>query len=410
MTEPSVTDPLPELYDAVLRTARSIVGEDAAQDVAQETFLRLLTSSPPRAPRPWLSRVARNLAIDELRKRRFRTPVASVEDRPGSAPDVDQLLAVREAMSRLPERYKLTLWLKHVEGRTAKEIADMLDTTPSSIELVLFRARRALREAYEDRSALVALLPLRRLAQRIVRRPVLGAAAKPAVVAIVATGLVAASGLVPPRGADAYRRVDTKAAVARLSLLRGDTRADPRFSTVAVASTAPAAPTSVHHHVLPLLGAALDRIIIAADTIVLGRIEGLHSQGDTTALALVRVDERLLGDAKSGDVLEVAMSASDMRRLAIGGTLVLPLRNASPYQALTIMLPRLDGTLVYADGSPTGSTLDGFRSRITELRGQGEPGASATPAPTPSDRPQRSWGPNNDHPSATYGPPGSSFP
>src|ERR1700737_167103 len=113
---------LRDLYADVVRVARKIVGDEAAEDVAQETFLRLLAVEEPRRPRAWLAKVARNLAIDEVRRRRRAAPSEVVPEPPVDDPDVAELLSVRSAMSDLPERYRLLLWLTHVGGRTAADI------------------------------------------------------------------------------------------------------------------------------------------------------------------------------------------------------------------------------------------------------------------------------------------------
>src|SRR5438132_12079737 len=91
-------DQLRALYPDVVRVASRIVGEDAAEDVAQETFLRLLATSEPRRPRAWLAKVARNLAIDEVRRRKRSSPVEAPPDVAVDAPDVPELLSVRRAM------------------------------------------------------------------------------------------------------------------------------------------------------------------------------------------------------------------------------------------------------------------------------------------------------------------------
>ena len=57
--------------------------------------------------------------------------------------------AVERALEELPERQRMALWLSAVEGLPYSEIADALDTTPSSVKSLIHRAR----------STLVARLP-----------------------------------------------------------------------------------------------------------------------------------------------------------------------------------------------------------------------------------------------------------
>jgi RNA polymerase sigma-70 factor (ECF subfamily) len=63
-------------------------------------------------------------------------------DRAGPTESVD----VTRAMSRLKPRERAMLWLAYAEGASHREIADALGLNPSSIKLMLFRARRRLAE------------------------------------------------------------------------------------------------------------------------------------------------------------------------------------------------------------------------------------------------------------------------
>lgn len=98
------------IYTLALRTLGS---RAAAEDVTQETFLRLYTVPPGpevRNPKAWLFRVARNLAIDELRKRREET---MVENYPMPERDISLGMDIESALAALPpeERQIVTLHL-----------------------------------------------------------------------------------------------------------------------------------------------------------------------------------------------------------------------------------------------------------------------------------------------------------
>lgn len=147
---------------AVLSVARRMLRDDAeAEDVAQETMLRLWQGGAgldigPGGVRPWLRRVASNLAIDRIRAGR-RTDVT--DDVPDQAVAASQLTALAEgdlaarvdaALRALPERQRQALVLFHYEGLSQIEVGEILDVTDEAVESLLSRARRALRTSLKD--------------------------------------------------------------------------------------------------------------------------------------------------------------------------------------------------------------------------------------------------------------------
>jgi len=121
--------------------ATAIVGDRGrGEDVVQEAFLRLRSSSPDRPldePLGYLRRIVRNLAIDWVRRlasegKLLATSVASdaiAEDRPSQEDAIinrDELQIVMEAMAELPERTRTALELHRFEGLKLKDIADHL--------------------------------------------------------------------------------------------------------------------------------------------------------------------------------------------------------------------------------------------------------------------------------------------
>ena len=128
-----------------------------AEDVAQETFVRLIGKVDDWRPggpalRTWLYRVARNLCIDHRRAART-VPLEDLPDRPGEAPDLERGVnlrrSVRWALDTLPERQRTALVLVHYQGLTNQEAARMLDTSVAAVESLLGRARRTLRRRLE---------------------------------------------------------------------------------------------------------------------------------------------------------------------------------------------------------------------------------------------------------------------
>jgi RNA polymerase sigma-70 factor (ECF subfamily) len=136
-----------------------------AEDLAQETFLRVYRAAPGYEPRAkfftWLYAIATNLCRDWRRKRKSDllsraapTAGAAGDDRADqelpapperTAEDRQADAIVRTALDALPESQRLALTLKVYEGRSYEEIADILGTSIAAVESLIFRARQTLR-------------------------------------------------------------------------------------------------------------------------------------------------------------------------------------------------------------------------------------------------------------------------
>jgi RNA polymerase sigma-70 factor (ECF subfamily) len=155
---------LVQVYSGLLyRVALSLVRNPSeAEDVVQDVFLRVLERKRELAGivelRPWLVRIAWNLALDRCRRVRPRqmddlfTEALVSADLPA-----DQVLAeagrirqVLAAMERLPQRERQALLLSAMDELSAAEIAAVLGHSESSVRSLLFRARAHLRQRLED--------------------------------------------------------------------------------------------------------------------------------------------------------------------------------------------------------------------------------------------------------------------
>jgi RNA polymerase sigma-70 factor (ECF subfamily) len=134
-----------------------------AEEVAQESFLRLWQEAGrfvARAkPSTWLYRVAHNLAVDRLRRRRERSDPDGLEQVPASErpsrPFQERQLAdaVEHALAELPERQRAAIGLVHYQGLSNAEAADVLGVGVRALESLLARARRQLRESLAEFAA-----------------------------------------------------------------------------------------------------------------------------------------------------------------------------------------------------------------------------------------------------------------
>jgi RNA polymerase sigma-70 factor (ECF subfamily) len=138
------------LYPALFRYVNRLTGSpDVAEDVAQESFVRLL-SRPMEddEARRWLFTVATNLVRDGARssKRRIRL-MASAPDAGGvEEPMQDRLLnsketvrQVRETLDALPDRDRVMLLMRE-EGFRYDEIAEVVGVASGSVGTLLARA------------------------------------------------------------------------------------------------------------------------------------------------------------------------------------------------------------------------------------------------------------------------------
>jgi len=154
--DPAAYRALAERYlTGIVRYATRMLGDQAeAEDIAQETFLRLWRDGARyeargHKPSTWLYRIAHNLCVDRLRAHRPQAATGEelASDRT-SAPLADKELAlqVTAALARLPERQRAAIALVHYEEKSLDEAGEVLGCAASAVESLLARGRRSLRE------------------------------------------------------------------------------------------------------------------------------------------------------------------------------------------------------------------------------------------------------------------------
>lgn len=142
-----------------------------AEDMVQDTFLNVFKYLDgfryETKFKNWLYRVATSACLKKKRRSKFapekelsldaflpkdESAVSMNTPRWASQP-LEQLLdselgnVIRKALMDLPEKYRLVIVLRDVEGFNTQEAADILDLTPTNIKVRLHRARLSLREA-----------------------------------------------------------------------------------------------------------------------------------------------------------------------------------------------------------------------------------------------------------------------
>ena len=138
-------------YAAVYRTALRVTGNPAdAEDVLQTVFLRVLNQGDrlegSRMPEAYFRRAAANAAVDLLRRRVTHAEV-QLDDAPSPiAKETEALLKerLRRAIATLDQDDALMFLLRHMEGLTNGELAEMFGQEKNSIAVRLHRIRQAL--------------------------------------------------------------------------------------------------------------------------------------------------------------------------------------------------------------------------------------------------------------------------
>jgi len=154
---------------------RMVRHREMAEDLAQETFVKVLNALDSYRPEykfsSWIFKIANNAAIDQLRRRELDTlsldgapdartadeieatalqasdhaesPLEELESRETGS-------AIERAIGRLRPEYRTCILLRHVEGRSYEEIAEVMDLPLGTVKTYIHRARLELREYLAD--------------------------------------------------------------------------------------------------------------------------------------------------------------------------------------------------------------------------------------------------------------------
>lgn len=161
MNDDSFAGAYAAFHPQIVRFLRGMLGgRGDANDLAQEVFLRLHASgsAAPEGERVrfWLFRVARNLALNELRRvsirerlRAFLRPLVTLDDPHERAVADERRRLVARQLAKLRPDHRAALLLCEWEEMSYEDIAMTLDVSVAKVKSDIFRARQALRAALE---------------------------------------------------------------------------------------------------------------------------------------------------------------------------------------------------------------------------------------------------------------------
>lgn len=140
--------------DAVYRAALSVCRNRAdAEDVVQDTFLKLYTAEADFADeehlRRWLIRVAVNDGKNRL-KSAWRRNVCYLDELEHEPAQESEERELAQVIGTLPAKYSAAVHLYYYEGYSCAEIAEILGISESNVQTRLDRARKMLKKRLED--------------------------------------------------------------------------------------------------------------------------------------------------------------------------------------------------------------------------------------------------------------------
>jgi RNA polymerase sigma-70 factor, ECF subfamily len=159
----------PQVFRFIFRIVQS---REMAEDLSQETFLRVFHSAKSYQPKAkfqtWLYTIAKNLALNEIRRRK-QTAFSLDEDWESKDGKVQKQIAdktavnpgaeivnqeradlIRAAINGLPEHQRVAVLLKRYENFSYEEIAQTLKCSVSAVKSLLSRAKENLKESLSD--------------------------------------------------------------------------------------------------------------------------------------------------------------------------------------------------------------------------------------------------------------------
>jgi len=160
------------VYSLIFRMVRN---RELAEDLAQDTFVKVLNAIESYRPEykfsSWIFKIANNAAIDHLRRRSLDTlsldgsphaenseaiEATTLQVSDSAESPLDEVAnrelgtSIETAIASLRPEYRSCILLRHVEGRSYEEIAEILDLPLGTVKTYIHRARNELRILLAD--------------------------------------------------------------------------------------------------------------------------------------------------------------------------------------------------------------------------------------------------------------------
>ena len=147
-----------ELYRLALRITMS---REEAEDIVQDTLIKVWDKRSDWGDidsiEAYSLRICRNLSLDRIKKKEnnndlldessfaWLAPTTSPQDK---MIEKDRVMLVRKIVASLPEKQRSCMQLREFEGKSYKEIAEVLNISEEQVKVNIFRARQAVKQLY----------------------------------------------------------------------------------------------------------------------------------------------------------------------------------------------------------------------------------------------------------------------
>ena len=152
------------LKDKLYRLAMRItLNERDAEDIVQDTLIKVWNRRERwdelESIEAFSLTVCRNLALDSIKRKGHGNP--SIEDTHAEKPDLtanpyeemlqnDRVQLVRDIINALPERRGTSMQLREFEGKSYREIAQIMEITEEQVKINIFRARQTIKQKFKN--------------------------------------------------------------------------------------------------------------------------------------------------------------------------------------------------------------------------------------------------------------------
>ena len=150
-----------ELFRLALRiTLNAADAEDVVQDTMLKVWKRRNDWEQIESIEAFCLTICRNLALDRLRHKDYQSQTLDMAADPVDASHTanpeqmavqrDRVQLVRQLINRLPERQRSCMQLRDIEGKSYRDIAIILGITEQQVKVTIFRARQAVKTAFQE--------------------------------------------------------------------------------------------------------------------------------------------------------------------------------------------------------------------------------------------------------------------